>query len=370
VLFEQFVIQSLMRAVTAINVTLLNIAGIPALRHGNLIEVGSGYIGIEEACSGVRSLQATLMVSLFLGDLYSFTKARRLLLVLAGVALAFLCNVARTAILVGVGAKRGYGALEAWHDPAGLTILLVCLFGLWCVSLLMGRDRSAASSPFVQSGNRPIHAVPVIALALAGWMLIAEVGVQLWYHAHRSPFDTTRWTVNWPTGERAYKIVGITPEAEGLLHFHDGGGANWRGSDDREWTMYFFRWLPGQTAARYVKIHRPDICLPASGMTLEKDAGLRLINVNGVNLPMRSYRFNNAGTNLHVFYCYWDARSSYDSAATAVQEDWSARGRIQAALRGQRDRGAQMLEIAVSGFEDDTSAEEAMRRQLSQIVRG
>ena len=75
--FEQVVVQDLMRAVATINVALLNLAGIPALQHGNVIEVRSGLIGIEEACSGVRSLQATLMISLFLGELYSFTVARR-----------------------------------------------------------------------------------------------------------------------------------------------------------------------------------------------------------------------------------------------------------------------------------------------------
>jgi len=74
---EQIVIQDLMRVVTAINVTFLQLAGVPALQHGNVIEVGTGFIGIEEACSGVRSIQATLMVSLFLGELYSFTISRR-----------------------------------------------------------------------------------------------------------------------------------------------------------------------------------------------------------------------------------------------------------------------------------------------------
>jgi exosortase/archaeosortase family protein len=46
-------------------------------------------IGIEEACSGVRSFQATLMISLFLGELYSFNTARRVLLVIAGALLVF-----------------------------------------------------------------------------------------------------------------------------------------------------------------------------------------------------------------------------------------------------------------------------------------
>jgi len=47
---EQVVIQDLMRIVTAINVTFLQLAAVPALQHGNVIEVGTGFIGIEEAC--------------------------------------------------------------------------------------------------------------------------------------------------------------------------------------------------------------------------------------------------------------------------------------------------------------------------------
>src|SRR5207302_3365184 len=116
---EQVIIQDLMRMVTAINVTLLQLAGVPALQHGNVIEVGSGFIGIEEACSGVRSLQATLLVSLFLGELYSFRISRRLFLIVIGAVLAFVCNVVRTALLVWAGTTKGIQSIEAWHDPAG-----------------------------------------------------------------------------------------------------------------------------------------------------------------------------------------------------------------------------------------------------------
>jgi len=124
---EQFVVQHLMSAETAINVSMLNLVGIPAIQQGNVIEVGSALIGIEEACSGVRSLQATLMVSLFLGELYSFKNLARVILVAAGAGLAFSCNLVRTAILVWIGARQGTEAIEKWHDPAGMTILLVCL---------------------------------------------------------------------------------------------------------------------------------------------------------------------------------------------------------------------------------------------------
>jgi exosortase len=369
--FEQYVIQDLMRAVTAINVFFLHLLGVPALKHGNVIEVGSGLIGIEEACSGVRSLQATLMISLFLGELYSFRISKRVFLVLVGALLAFVCNVARTAILVSVGTNRGESGIAKWHDPAGLTILLLCLFGLWVVSLII-QHRSGLSftPPADLSGYKEsILPSPALLLPLLICLILTEIGVRGWYQFHQSPVVTSRWTVEWPTSERDYQTVEIPSEAETLLHFNDGGGARWQTSNGSRWTMYFFKWLPGQTAARFLKVHRPDICLPASGMTMERDSGLRLLSVGGINLPIRSYRFDDRGTPLHVFYCYWDARSSYENATTAQAEDWSARGRLREALQGHRDIGAQMLELVVWGYQNDAQAESALRAELARLIR-
>ena len=369
--FEQHVIQGLMRAVTEINVSILNSIGVPALQHGNVIEVTSGLIGIEEACSGVRSLQATLMISLFLGELYSFNWPRRILLVLAGALLAFVSNVGRTALLVWIGANRGTNALENWHDPAGLTILLICLFGLWSISLFI-RRRLAAERAFTErsvslANKQRSSRVIGLAAGLAIWMIVVECGVQLWYRLH--PFDPKlRWSVSWPASEAEYKSVPIAPEAAGMLRYSDGGGVSWNSKDGHRWLMYFFHWLPGRTAALFVKVHRPEKCLPAAGLTLVSDNGFRLIRVNGVNLPMRSYVFDDAGARLHVYYCYWDARSSYESVAAAEEEDWSPLGRVRAALRGRREVGAQMIELAVWGYEDEATALESLQQQLSDII--
>lgn len=366
--FEQFVIQNLMRLVTSINVALLNIIGVPALQHGNLIELGSGLIGIEEACSGVRSLQATLMISLFLGELYLFSVARRFILIAAGLLLALFCNLVRTFILVWLGAKHGTEAIHAWHDPAGLTILLVCLFGLWSLSLLM---RTGSTSAFTThaSNIRGAQLPAVFCVSLCAWFICAEAATQFWYRSHQSALATAHWSVDWPKSESDYQNVAIPPESAGLLRYDDGGGASWTSAESHQWIMYFFRWLPGHTAALFVKVHRPDVCLPASGLSLTNDYGTRLIDINGLTLPIRSYRFDHNGRPLHVFYCYWDARSSYDDSKPAAEEDWTARGRIRSALQGHREVGAQMLELAVWGYDDDAQADAALRQELARIIR-
>ncbi|HEY4282475.1 MAG TPA: exosortase/archaeosortase family protein [Chthoniobacterales bacterium] len=367
---EQAIIQNLMRLVTSLNVIFLSAAGIPALQHGNVIEVRSGMIGIEEACSGVRSLQATLMASLFLGELYSFRAARRITLVIAGAVLAFICNVARTSMLVWIGANRGTDAIEAWHDPAGLTILLICLFGLWILSLIMARG---IPRPGLQPNPAPIEwrrRIPASLLfVLCAFLVMGEVAVHAWYRSHESEFTVSRWNAQWPQSEPGYQTAPIPTASREILRYDQGGGASWDGSDSHHWMMYFFRWLPGRTAALFVKVHRPDVCLPASGLTLTHDDGIHLLTVNGIKLPVRSYRFDDHGVPLHVVYCYWDARSSYDTVAAAVEEDWTARGRIRAALNGRREIGAQMLELAVWGYEDDAEARKALERRLTAVVQ-
>jgi len=365
--FEQAIIQGLMRADTAINVEVLNAIGVPAVQLGNVIEVGTGFVGIDEACTGVRSLQATFMVSLFLGELYEFSVLRRVGLVIVGACVAFLCNLARTFLLVYVGAERGSEAIKKWHDPAGLSILLVCLFVLWGLSMLLRGKETAKVSP--PKHALVAHRIPrFLLVCLLASAIVAEVGTQLWYRLHESPASRmAAWNVVWPSQAENFKPVAVAEQAQELLRYNEGGGGAWTSSDGRQWAMYFFRWLPGRTAGLFIKNHRPDICLPASGMTQIGGVQHKLFTINGVALPIRSYVFENAGVPLHVYYCYWDG--TVPNGATIDQENWTPAGRLEAVRAGKRDVGTQMLEIVTWGYDQDQIAEQAVRAQLEKIIR-
>jgi exosortase len=362
---EQILIQGLMRVDARINVEVLTAIGIPAVQLGNVIEVSSGYVGIDEACAGIRSLQATFMVSLFLGEFYGFPIGRRLLLVAAGAFLAFFCNLGRTFLLVYLGAEHGFQSIKNWHDPAGYTILTICLLGLWGLSMLLSRKDEA--TPPRPSLSTP-HRIPRLALVLLlAVTLIAEAGTQIWYGVHEA--RTTQlapWAISWPTHANNWKEVPVDEASQGLLRYNEGGGGDWV-ADGHNWSMYFFKWLPGRTAGLFIKNHRPDICLPASGMTQRGGVQNKLLTVNGIPLPMRSYVFENAGQKLHVFYCYWDGTPP--EAGMLDQENWTASGRLDAVKRGKRDVGTQMLEIVAWGYEDAAIAEQAVLEQLRQIIR-
>ncbi|MBA2270848.1 MAG: exosortase/archaeosortase family protein [Chthoniobacterales bacterium] len=366
--FEQLVIQGLMRAVASINVEVLNAIGISAVQMGNVIEVGSGFVGIDEACTGVRSLQATFMVSLFLGEFYSFSLLRRLVLVVSGALLAFVCNLIRTFLLVYVGAEQGSEAIKSWHDPAGLTILMACLFGLWGISMLMGGASKVTPAPTPLEQRRGFRLPRTLLFCVLGLTVVAEAGTHAWYGVHEArAAQVEPWSVAWPEQARNWKTVPIADEAQDLLRYNEGGGGSWTAGDGSDWTMYFFKWYPGRTAGLFIKNHRPDVCLPASGMQLRGGVNYKRMNVNGVSLPIRSYVFTSGATVLHVYYCYWDGSTA--DTDTQDQENWTAAGRLEAVRRGKRDIGTQMLELVAAGYETEEEAEKAVHEQLSHIVR-
>lgn len=139
---EHSLVQLLTRGIVAVTVELLNAFGLAAVPHGNVIETVGGFVDIDEACSGIRSLQAALMLALFFGEWRRLNGARRVALVGVSFALACLFNLARTLTLSLVAAKQGSAAVARWHDPAGVTILLGCFCGVWLAAEWLARKNS------------------------------------------------------------------------------------------------------------------------------------------------------------------------------------------------------------------------------------
>jgi len=97
---EAPVIEGLMRSVAAIAAEVLAMFGIPAQAEGNLMRLPSGLVGVNEACSGVRSLQTSIMIGLLFGELKRLSLWQRIFLVVAGVGIALLANFLRVLFLV------------------------------------------------------------------------------------------------------------------------------------------------------------------------------------------------------------------------------------------------------------------------------
>jgi exosortase len=129
--------------VATVNTEVLNLMGIPAQRVGSLIQLPGGTVGIAEACSGIRSLQSTLMATIFIGYLTLNRWSWQLLLLICGMGLAVIGNLGRSLYLSLMANAHGVESIEEVHDAAGWTILVFTTVGVIAISWLLNKLQQA-----------------------------------------------------------------------------------------------------------------------------------------------------------------------------------------------------------------------------------
>jgi exosortase len=375
-LLEGTLIQSLTRLDTGITTELLGWLGIPAMPHGNVIEVATGVVGIDEACSGIRSFQATLMISLFLGEYYGLSVFRRAVLCLAGFALSFLFNLARMSLLVWVAAHKGVAAIASWHDPAGVTILVACFFCLWGMGVWLKagaeinnqkeeRRKPKPEIPMPTTLNPQLPTVRKLAMALGIWILMTEFSIEGWYRWHEARVPIAmHWTVAWPTNNPTFKEEPLAGRTRQILRYDEGRSAGWS-DGNLTWQAVFLRWDPGRTALHLAEDHTPEICMTGAGRTLNVISRQEWFDVNGLRLPFSVNAVTDLPQHFYVFYCLWDDRASVQEFQTL---DLTYGNRLTPVLAGLRNPGQRSLEIAVTGPASAAEAEAAVREELRTIV--
>ncbi len=388
--FENDVVQSLMRLNTGITVELLGWFGVPAMQHGNVIEISNGMVGIEEACSGIRSIQATLMIALFLGEMSRLRFCWRVLLVLGGFLMAFVFNVARTFLLTWVAAAKGMAAIASWHDPAGVTILVACFLALWLMATWLGKRQRAESRrlktevsslspilrPPVSSPSNfaiPFSTVPVrgLAVALLAWFVLVEAGVEWWYRSHETAVAANdQWTFNAARLGPGFVKAEIPSSIMAQFHSDKNMSGRWRDPMGNDWQFYYFQWLPDPSLKKRVivqlaKTHGPETCLPAIGMTMKSNLGVVTVPFGGMQFAFRHYLFLAGERPLHVFYAIYEDPGG--SAVLANRRRDTA-SRIAAAVAGSRNDGQRYLEFALSGFEHDADATAEFAKELPTFI--
>ena len=113
---------------------VINVAGIPVLREGNVLQLPSRTLEVAEACSGIRSLVSLIMLAIVLGHFTERSLGRRVLIALAAIPIAILANAARVAgtglasELISPAAAEGF-----LHTFSGWLLFVVAFIGLLAV---------------------------------------------------------------------------------------------------------------------------------------------------------------------------------------------------------------------------------------------
>jgi exosortase len=367
---ETSLVQELMRWNAAICAEALTWLGTPALADGNLIQVADRWVNVEEACSGIRSLQTAFMMSLFLGELHRLSVIRRVGLVAASFGLAFFINLLRTLLLTYLTAHTNVA--ERWHDPVGVVAMIGCLVALWGLSewfrprrpLIAAVAAVAPSAP--EFNRRPFPRW--FAVAGFAWLLGAEALTGFWYsyHEQRVP-PALAWHVVWPEHAPHFQKGVFAERTLALLKFNDGETASWE-AGGHPWQMYALNWLPGRVSKFLSSSHYPTVCLPASGLKLVTELGGWDCVVNGVQIPFTTYLFDQGGRDVYVFHAIIEDRPLHAGERFSYRQV-NATERLLSVWHGERNLGQHVIGIALLGAASPEDAREIAVRALQPVIR-
>lgn len=362
---ENAIVQAMMRSVASGAVEIAGWFGIGAYQLGNIIQLRNGFVGVDEACSGVKTLQAGIMVALVLGELLHLRRARRFGLLLLGCAWVFLCNVIRATALVFVAAQGGLESLSRWHDAIGTGALVAGMAGMlvlaWCwKSDLEMRSVRVAS----EMSAAPLHGH----WFAVGWIIVVFGLSALWYRTHEHKLVARPpWNVSWPEANPGFKTLPIPESTRVILRYDQANSAQWEEPVGVHWWAFFAHWAPRRAALQLVRSHSPEICLPAIGRTFRGNRPTATVEVGEIVLGFRSYEFEQMGHPLFVFVCVQDDKRI--SSDRIDSDEWNVRGRLLAAWRGKRNLGQRLLEIALSGVDDFAAAVDALKSAAQLLVK-
>ncbi len=134
-----------LRQISAVGAHLLVSGyGIPVLKEGTTLYLPHATVEVADACSGVSTLQASVLLGMVLSYL-SDSVRRRIALMVAAVLLAVLCNSIRVAGLVLMVHYWGVDLLATpLHQLSGVAVFVVVLIVLFAIS---GRNAPPSPAP-------------------------------------------------------------------------------------------------------------------------------------------------------------------------------------------------------------------------------
>ena len=132
-----------LRTIATVGATfLLQKGGLAAHREGNVIELANGSVGVDDACSGIRSVWVLLTFAAFIYALTGMSKSRATLLLLAVPVMAIAANLVRVGLSAWAVARGQPRLAEGTtHDFLGMVTAAAAAVGIVLFGLILSRSR-------------------------------------------------------------------------------------------------------------------------------------------------------------------------------------------------------------------------------------
>jgi exosortase len=367
--------QGLQAGVTSVVLAVLHFLGIAAVKHGNIIQLTHVSVGIEEACSGVRSLISCVYTAVFFSATLVRRPWARAAIIALAVPLALTMNLLRSLTLT-LLAHRGVGIGGAWHDVTGYAILGITAAVLAMLAVRLNRGTGSVSTYSRQhEGDRPVSVGTASAflpsVLVSGGLLLA-IGVAALFILNTRPARNP--------GRPQADLTALLPAS------YDGWEATARDDLSRftaqlqtdrlaqttyrrqtargplELTVYVAYWPVGREPVSFVAAHTPDACWPGSGWVAKPPANLRAqLTIGHRLIDDAEHRQFSQGEFLRQVW-YWHL---YEGRVIHPDNVRSPRNLLLLALKYGFHREGEQLFVCVSSNQDwDAIASEPLLQEI------
>ena len=276
-----------LRTIATVGATfLLQKGGLAAHREGNIIEMANGSVGVNDACSGIRSVWVLLTFAVFMYAVMRMSKFRALLLLLAVPMLAIAANLIRVGLSAWAVACGHPKLAEGMaHDFVGLVTVATASAGIVWLGLVLSPSRGTPPLPVDGRGRavglpaaQPQCFSGIALLVICVMMILgclARMRIESHYRQHEraEPVPVARQDLTALRealeAKRQVTILDLTTNEVEMLKPDDRLVVS---CSDPSGTAIYLRvlyWKPElerPTTDRLVlRPHNPDVCFPAAG---------------------------------------------------------------------------------------------------------
>jgi len=373
--FEQPITAGLMQAVAAATTGLLHWFGIPAQTLGGAITLRTGVVGITEACSGMRSLQAGIMFGLAVGEWFLLRPLRRIALLFVAIALAFATNLIRTLALSLQAGWHGLEGVEKIHDLTGTLAVIALVIAIWICALALRSPNAKAHFDFENLGAR-LRAVGagvpttlqrvalVILIAGVFGITIAQIvsaKIEARDQTQTAPFFFVRED---PSQTR----VQLPRDVWNELHPTSGEYIRVRNPRLGAGEVFHFFWKPSPWN-RFVLVHRPDICMPGVGWESSGSSEPTTIDFSGHQTQVYLFRFRRGDIEALELWGVWRNGDAVPREYQPNQILGAAAAPPALHLEGKRRSATEIVACVIGGNRDHPPAAERAIAILKSVFQ-
>lgn len=366
---ETKVVNGLTNLISQLTTETLLLSGFPTEMVGNSIRVDQQEITINQACSGIRSLQNLLSFAVLLLIYFRFDALRSCFLFGVAGTTALLCNLCRALTLSFVFLNYGESTQVSWHDTIGnfyviLSMALMFLYA-WYVKPAEKLDKHP-----LPSGNYRTPHPPISRSAACRWIGILTTPplvTLVWFSYLCPAAPSFVWQAN--LGTRA---TPLDPGIHQVLQYDYGNRTKIELTDGSIADVIFFGYEQDSAAASLCsRNHPPDYCMGYSGIELTDSHSETAYPFNEQNLFFRHYSRRGPShtyrsSDLHVFWGSFTLDSrilpfEFSSTSPLAKAGWF--------LSGKLSYERKVLLITLEGKRTQKEATACLFQVLEKIIQ-